>query len=138
MYIVIGYKEHYTDYCRGCYMGSYPADTCLERLETAQEVADYIAKKEAFDPDGRRKEWNWNVITAEMIEDEDTYFGNDLTYDTMPNDVAELVGDARKREYAKADEREKQREAEKEAKRKAEQKARDQREFERLKEKLGQ
>lgn len=140
MYLVIGFKPHEDDYCRGCHMGTYEEETRLTRLNTPQEVVEYIAHEEAFDQDGRRNAWEWTVVTGLMIDDENEYFGHDLTYGAMPDECSELIQKARQKEYEWADEwaaKKKREEKEvKAAQRKAEEDARDKSEYERLKRKF--
>lgn len=70
-------------------MSSYDSSSVIERVKTPIEAAKFIANNDVFNNTGAN--WNWTVITSEMISDEEHYFSSDLEYDDIPPEICQLL-----------------------------------------------
>lgn len=134
MYLIIGYKPSRDDYCRGCLMSSYDSSSVIERVKTPIEAAKFIANNDVFNSAGAN--WNWTVITSEMISNEEHYFSSDLEYDDIPPEICQLLDEERSKALHIL--KSKESKAKEDEKKKSDliQRAKDEAEFERLKQLL--
>lgn len=94
-WVVVSYKESYSDYCRGCYMGTYSSKFQMRRFKDEDKAIDYIIALDRSLEQLDTEFLHW-VLTEEEVfgeerpDDEEgvfyPMFNADIMYDSLPSD----------------------------------------------------